>query len=76
MAVHAGTFPGVRATEPMLMSAKEGPVAASTGKERGGEEKKSVPAAASATCKSVVGKKKVARHLLQSDMVQRVSAPP
>lgn len=32
-AVHAGTAPGVRATEPMLMSAKEGPVVANTGEE-------------------------------------------
>lgn len=58
VAVHAGTAPGVRATEPMLMSAKEGPVVANTGEEREGERKKSRFAAASASCKSVVEKTK------------------
>lgn len=33
VAVHAGTAPGVRATEPMLTSAKGGPVVANTGEE-------------------------------------------
>lgn len=39
VAVHAGTAPGVRATEPMLTSAKGGPVVANTGEELKKKEK-------------------------------------
>lgn len=50
VAVHAGTAPGVRATEPMLTSTKGGPVVANTGEEL--KKKKKFPAAASTTCGS------------------------
>lgn len=75
VAVHAGTAPGVRATEPMLMSAKEGPVVANAGEDREEEEGGKVFLLLPQQLVKVLWKKKVARHLLQSDMMQRVSAP-
>lgn len=73
VAVHAGTAPGVRATEPMLVPAKAGQVVANTGEEteRSGE-KKCFCSYLSNLLKCRWKKQRVARHLLQSDMMQRV----
>lgn len=72
VAVHAGTAPGVRATEPMLTSAKGGPVVANTGEELKINKIKSFLQLLQQLVE--VTRRKVCRHLLQSDMTQRKRA--